>query len=564
MGYGSGSIPCIIESCFEQKEESVMKKPDISKMTLRQKVGQTGMPAPNVVGDGVKRCGGYAEYFKAFPFSGLYCHGNMQDANGNKLETPEALYNELKKAHEEADIPLLVSCDAEYGALALFDNLHRIPTMMSVGAADSKELAYQRSNLWARELKSCGINWPFGPVGDLAGNFFSQGTIRCLSDDPDVVVKLYPDVIHGIQGAGLAATAKHFPSGGKDYRDAHFCSSKNYVSLEEWNKTSRKVWQAAVDAGVDSFMVGHSAFLAVDPSYARGKVARPASASKKVLDILRVEMNFDGVIVTDAVSMKGVAAAFEHEDVYIECFNAGNDIILFCHDDYIDVMEKAVLDGRVTMERLDESVRRVLALKEKLGLFDKIERGPDLSEEENKIFDEVNYEIACQALTLINNENNMIPFDPAKVKSATIIALAPHAPFVDELQSMVKVLENRGIKTNLINRLRSKEELKQISETNDIIIYACYLAQSQPIGYSFYSKSEDLNTLFHGLSYGASKSVVVSFGAPSIYYNYFEEADAYINAYSGDAGTMKAFVDGILGDFEFTGKSPVKLRPEFK
>jgi len=64
MGYGSGSIPCIIESCFEQKEESVMKKPDISKMTLRQKVGQTGMPAPNVVGDGVKRCGGYAEYFK--------------------------------------------------------------------------------------------------------------------------------------------------------------------------------------------------------------------------------------------------------------------------------------------------------------------------------------------------------------------------------------------------------------------------------------------------------------------------------------------------------------------
>jgi beta-glucosidase-like glycosyl hydrolase len=276
-----------------------------------------------------------------------------------------------------------------------------------------------------------------------------------------------------------------------------------------------------------------------------------------------VDLNYDGVMITDAVNMKSLAAAFEHEDVYIESFLAGHDIILFTDNDYIDVMEKAVLDGRITEAQINEACRRVLDLKEKIGLFDNKPMGKPLTAEENADFEQTLYEIAKNGMTLITNRGNMIPFDPNKVKKVTIINVAPDEQFQNDLRFMKEAFEKRGIQVDLLERLRTKAQLKEISETSDIIVYACYLASSRPIGMSVYSRPVEMNTLFHSLSYGATKSVCVSFGTPSIYYNYFECADVFINAYSDDKGSFQAFVDGILGDFAFVGKTPVPLKPAF-
>lgn len=541
-----------------------MKKPIISEMTLRQKIGQTGMPGPGTVIAGARRCGGFDKYFIENPFVGLYVDHLREDHEGNEISSPEELAGLLQETSDASAIPLLVTCDLELGARNKFPHLHRIPAMMSLGAAGSAELAYQRSYYYAKELKSCGINWAFGPVCDMLSNFFCVSGVRCLSDRPDAAIALLPHIVKGFQDAGVAATAKHYPGSKGDYRDSHFCNSRNMMTKEEWDNSYRKIWKAAVEAGVESIMVSHSVFPAVDSSYARGKAGRPSTASKKVIDILRKELGYQGVILTDAVSMKAIASVFDREDMYIECFNAGNDLILFCHDDYIDIMEKAVLDGRVSMERLDESVERILNLKEKVGLFDEKKGVQPLTAEENAAFDRVNYEISKKAITLINNECNMLPFDAKRVKKVTIINLSPYSPFLDELQVMVDAFEERGIQATLLECLKSKDELQRLSETEDIIIYACFLAQSRPQGMSFFSRPEDMNTLINGLSFGAEKSVVASFGAPSIYYNYFESANAYLNAYSSDAGTMRAFVDGILGEFTFTGKSPVELRPKFE
>lgn len=540
-----------------------MKKPAISTMTLRQKIGQTGMPGPKPVYEGVGECGGYTEYFTRYPFAGLYLTGCMRDAKRVRYSSPAALAGMLQETSAACEIPLLVTCDAELGAKGLYEDLHRISSNMSLGAAGSKELTYQRSYYYARELRTCGVNWAFGPVCDMLGNFFDVNGIRCISDQPDVITELLPEILRGFRDAGVGATAKHFPGRKGDYRDSHYTNPTNKLSKEAWDASYGKIYRAAVEADVESIMVCHTAFPAVDDSYVRGKIYRPSTASKKVLDILRKEMGYQGVILTDAVSMRGVTSAFDHEDVYIECFNAGNDLILFCQNDYIDVMEKAVLDGRVSMERLDEAVQRILDLKERLGLFEgKIDPKP-LTEEENRAFEQVIYDVGKNAITLINNENQMIPFDPSRIKKAAIINLSPYEPFLEELQVMAQAFEEKGIQATVLERLQSKEELKNLSETVDIIIYACFLAMSRPQGMSFYSRPEDMQTLLHALSFGAEKSVVASFGAPSIYYNYFEAANAYLNAYSSDAGTMRAFVDGILGEFEFTGKTPVELAPRF-
>lgn len=551
-----------------------MKRPNIDEMTLREKIGQTGMPGPGVVRAGVVEYGGYANYFKKFPFNGLYLDRSALNNSGEAFSSPEEISKTLADASNELDIPIFVSCDAEFGAQGICPGLHAVSTNLSVGAAGDCELAQERSYMWAKELKTLGVNWPFGPMGNMISSFFASSTTRSIasSDYADVVAKLFPHMVKGVQKAGVAACAKHFPGGFGGYRDGHFAATGTVKSLKnldkeaymkKWNEKYRPIWKAAIDAGAMSFMMAHGAMPAVDDSITRGVNLRPGSASKKVIDLLRVDLGFGGVIVTDAVSMRSLSSSFDYEDIYIECFNAGNDVVLFVRDDYFEIMEKAVLDGRITMERLDESVKRVLDLKEKLGLFDAPAKQQEpLTDEENKYFDKVNYEIAKNALTLVRNEGNMLPFNPQNVKNVTIINISPYKPFMDDIEHMKKAFEERGIRVNVMEYIKTKEQLKELSETEDIIVYACYMSKSRPQGMSFYGTPEDMSTLFHSLSYGAEKTVVASFGQPSIYYNYFETCDAFINAYSPDIGTMRAFVDAVLGEFEFTGKSPVSLYPE--
>lgn len=537
-----------------------MRKPNINELTLREKIGQTGFPGVRDLRLGVINNGGYAGYFTKYPFTGMYADHALTVDN-IPFESPEHMARTLKEANDTLKIPFLVAGDMEYGPAAKFPSLHHVPTNMSMGAANSEELAYKRAAFFAKELKTMGVNWSFSPVTDMLNNFFDVMGIRCISDNVDTISKISAALVHGLEDNGVASSPKHFPGSGNDYRDTHFCTAQNEMTREEWDATYGKIYRSVIKAGARSIMISHMAFPAVDDSNTSNGSPRPATTSKKVLDILRKEMNYDGIIVTDAVAMKAIASAFDHEDVYIECFNAGNDIVLFVHDDYIDVMEKAVLDGRVSMERLNESVQRILDFKESLGLFEEKDITPALSDEENAEFDALNYEIGKSALTLINNKMGTIPFDPKNIKSVIIVAYSPYEPFVEGTKAIKAEFESRGIKADIVKSFDTKEEMEEAASKYDLIIYATYLAMAQPTGMPFFSSN--FSTLFNAFSYGAEKSVAASFGAPSIYYNYFETAPAYINAYSMDKSTMRAFVGGILGDFDITGKSPVALKPNF-
>lgn len=538
-------------------------RPKLEELTLREKIGQTGMPSPSNALRAIEECGSYVEYLKKYPFCGLYVHKKTRHADGTPFASPADASKLFYETSKQLKIPILVAADCEFGAKGLFEELHEISSNMSLGAANSGELAYKRAYYWAREMRAMGVNWPFGPVIDLVKNFFAC-SIRRLSGDPDLIANLIPYIIKGIHDAGCATSAKHFPGSSTDYRDSHFSSNTNLTTREKWYANDFKTWKAAVDAGAMSFMTGHAHFPAFDDSCARGDIPRPGTTSKKIVDLARKDLNYDGIMITDAVSMKSLAAAYEHDDVYIESFLAGHDIVLFTDNDYIEVMEKAVLSGRITEAQIDEACRRVLDLKEKIGLFDDKPIGEPLTEEEKADFEQVLYDVGKNALTLINNRGNMIPFDPQKVKHVTIINVSPDEQFFKELSVMKEAFEARGVEVDILEYLLTKKELKEISEKSDIIIYACFLAPSRPQGMSFYSRPVDMKTLYSSLSFGANKSVCVSFGSPTIYYNYFTSADVFINAYSDDCGTMRAFVDGILGDFPLVGKSPVKLYPEFK
>ncbi len=531
-------------------------------MTLREKIGQTAMPAPPAVKKGVQEEGSYTNYFKKYPYNGFYVSTiGMIKNDGNPIEKSSDMAEVISEASANIKIPLLVATDAEFGAKQLFDDMTDIPTNMSVGAAASRELAYKRTYYWAKELYSAGINWAFGPVCDLLGHFLAVSGTRCMSDNTELIVDLIPHAIKGIQDAGILACAKHYPGTIGEFRDSHFSLAADDLPREVWDSKIKPIWEAATAAGVDSFMVGHHAHTNLDDSFTPNGIARPASASKKILDILREDMDFDGIIVTDAVSMKSIAAAFNHDDMYIECLNSGNDVVLFTGNDYIDVIEKAYNEGKVTLERIEEAAERVLRYKKKLGLFEGKFIGEAMTEKDNADFKATNYEICQKAATLLGNDGK-VPFDVSKVKKATIIPLAPSEKFHNEyIKIMQDSLLRYGVESEILLEARSKSLLKEASEKSDLIIYACYISWAAPYGFPGYSQEREMNTLFNSLSYGAEKSIVVSFGHPSVYYNYFCGTHGFINMYGLSQESIDAFVDGIFGKFEFTGKSPVSLTP---
>lgn len=536
----------------------------LKRMSLREKIGQTAMPSPPAIKWGIKECGGYKEYFKKYPYCGFYAsQEGMVNSDGTDMTKSCELADAVKEIADNMEIPAFVAVDAEFGGGRHYEEMTLIPTNMALGAANSPELAYKRGYYWAKELRSCGMNWAFGPVCDRLTSFFSSTGVRCISDDTELIANLIPHLIQGIKDAGMLSTAKHYPGRIKDFRDPHFSMCTDNATREEWDRLSKPIWQAASDAGVDSFMTAHPALPALDDSYARGKVLRPASASKKVMDVLRDDIGFGGIIVTDAVSMKCIAAAFDHDDMYIECLNAGNDVVLFTGNDYIDVIEKAVSEGKVSEARIDEAVERILNYKKSIGLFDGKIIGEPMTEEDRAEFNKVNYEISKAGATLLRNDDGRIPFDHTKMKKATIIVLSPSERFHDfEIKAMQKAFEKYDVESEIVHTVTSKTTLKAISDNSDIIVYACFLSSTEPHGFPGFSNNREINTLFNGLSYGAEKSVVASFGSHTVYYNYFESVDAYINMYTSNKESMEAFVDGLFGQFEFTGKSPVAVMPE--
>lgn len=536
----------------------------LKTMTLREKIGQTAMPSLSACRSGVREEGGYVGYFKKYPFCGFYAarSGGTVNDSGEVLEKSYELADIAQKTAKELDIPLFIAADAEFGGNQLFSEMTKLTSNMSVGSANSPELTYKRTYYWAKELRSAGVNWLFGPVLDIFPHLLSPGVTRRLSDNTGQIVNLTPHFIKGLRDAGMMSTAKHFPGKKGGYRDAHFAiATEKGLSMEEWNKMYRPIWKAAADAGADSFMTEHPAFPACDDEIVRGNIMRPASASKKVINILREDIGFDGVIVTDALSMKAIAVAFEHDEMYIECLNAGNDVVLFVGNDYIDVIEKAVKDGKVSVERIEEAAERVLKAKNKLGLFEGQILGESITKEEKADFDKVNYEICCKGATLVANEDGRIPFNPDKIKNVTIVPIAPSENFHAEIKNMKKAFEKYGVKSKIVERIESKSTVKEMSENSDLIIYACYVGWVEPHGFPAYSQVREMNILFNALSYGEEKSVVASFGGPSIYYLYFEGTNAFINMYTASEESMQAFVDGILGKYEFKETSPVKLIP---
>ena len=513
----------------------------LSTMTIRQKAQQTAVlriPKDHFVPDQVGAAFFFGEIITEASDIGL--------ENGRRL---------LRRYADNAEIPMLITSDFENGCGSMLRGLTILPYMMSLGAANSEELAYAYGKATALEARSVGANWTFSPVSDLNTNYRNPlVNVRGLTDDPDLACRLLPQIVRGMQDNGLAACAKHFPGDGVDWRDQHIVTTNNTLSKDEWMLKHGRVFKTLIDAGVYSIMAGHITLPACQTPEANGMYLPATLSSELITDLLKGEMGFDGVVVTDALDMGGFNGWYPTlEQAEIESFKAGCDMMLWPTPGYVDRLVQAVESGEVPMARLDDAVERILRMKTRLGLFENAAARP-VSEEEQAFILDTQRRVADASVTLLRDETGLFPMRPESVRRIALIPVTHHAPAMEEGARLASLLRARGFAVDEYeNGLKDEEQ-----DGYDLILYALFSRPFRPIGFLDFLGPEAVKVQ-RSLQAGVNKTAVVSFGSPYFAEQYFERAKTMVNAYSMLAPSVEAFVRAACGDVPFTDFSPVRL-----
>jgi beta-N-acetylhexosaminidase len=462
-------------------------------------------------------------------------------------------------------VPLLVSADLEGSRMSLPFGTS-VPNPLGLAAVDDVEATSAISTIMAREAHAVGLNWSFTPVIDINAAWRSAivGT-RSYGSDMDKVERHALAQIAAFQANGVAATVKHWPGEGYDDRDQHLVTTINPLSMPEWEQSFGRLYRKAITAGVMSVMSAHIALpafvRAIDPD-AGAEAYRPASLSKLLnQDLLRRELGFNGLIVSDATPMAGMGDWGPRDEVLPEVIISGCDVILFSDDPNGDLMRlvKAVADGRLSQERVDEAVTRVLALKAALGLH-KVDRPePNLdaargivATEENKL---IAQGVAARVPTLVKDTRNLLPLSPAKTKRVLVYSGGVILPFVPHPLpiSLPDLLAKEGFEVTVY------APGMEVSPKNfDLVLYL--FAEETVLTRSriFLDWTKLTGSVFGAMHrhWHDLPTLMVSFGYPYYLYD-APRVPAYVNVYGSSESLQAAALECLMGRQAFAGTSPV-------
>lgn len=483
-----------------------------------------------------------------------------------------------------AKLPLLMSLDAETGIGMRFEDATNFPWAMAVAATGEPEYARRMGVITGREAKAIGIRHVYAPVLDVNNNAANPViNVRSFGEDPADVSRFGVAFAQGIQSQKVIATAKHFPGHGDTAVDSHRGLPIIDHSRESLEKTELVPFRAAVAGGIASVMIAHIALPQIDgeeisplANYRGGdaeagaeivkeKATIPATLSYKVqTEMLRKDMGFKGLIVSDAMSMSGLTLYFTQEEAGVRAFLAGTDILEKPAD--VDAMLRGLADavrsGRIPMDRLNESVRRQLAWKYEVGLFS--ERITPIDQidtivsgaETTKLTDE----IATKALTLVKNGNGTIPLDRTKRIAVLGISNGFDGPLT--MASLNGSLRAAGVRFTpaYIQENSTPEQVeaaRQAVNGADVVVVGLY-GRVRSGAKNSVGIPESGAVILRNLI-AANKTVIgISFGNPYVL-GAFPEMDSYLVAYGDMPSLQRAAGRGLTGQQDITGRLPITL-----
>ena len=419
-------------------------------------------------------------------------------------EQTARLTDGLQKASSE--LPLFITIDQEGGIVTRLQTGTNLPGNMALGAARSEKYAYQTGEIIGKELSSLGVSVNFGPALDVNNNPGNPVIgVRSFSSNPELVSKLGIQTIKGLQSQNIAATTKHFPGHGDTAVDSHYGLPLVSHDKERLRSVELVPFQKAIDEGVDMVMTAHVQFPAFDDTTYISKkdgqdIMVPATLSKKVLTgLLREEMGFDGVIVTDALNMKAIADNFGQEEAVVLALKSGVDIALMPAQvnslqmegnlsSVFHAVKKAIETGELPIEQVNNSVQRILELKEKRGILtpnntpidEKVENALNVVGNQDHLRKEK--KMAEDAVTLLKNEDKTLPFKPKKNDKVLVLA-----PFADQVEAMTRSIQELKGKKKAVKvtgyafsgKLFNEEVAAMIDEA-DYVITGSYVVKNDP------------------------------------------------------------------------------------
>jgi len=510
---------------------------------------------------------------------------------------------------EASKLPLLVSADFERGASMRMTAVPDFPAAMAFGATGKPEYAGRFAQIVARESRAMGVQWNFFPVADVNSNPLNPIiNIRSYGADPEQVSDFVEAYIKGSREGGMLSTAKHFPGHGDTDRDTHVEFARVNGDMDRLNQVELKPFERAISAGVDSIMVAHVTAPAIDPR------PLPATLSSKVVtDLLKGQLHFQGIVVTDAMDMGALTSAYKSRGdtdphqiaglAAVDAFKAGNDMILMPSDieGAYDGLLQAVKSGDIPEARLDESVLKVLRAKASLGLnkdrFVDVDSVSQLvGRPEDMAFAQ---QVADESVTLVRDNQKAIPLVRAQVGTAqsgmgnpgtapttgayTKLEGAPPSP-----STLVAVVLNDDLRSEsgrafedafrkhapgaeiftvdpdvagpMLNEINAA-----VANAKAVVVAAYSVPQSGKVVQTANGlhntvslTSGNADVVDSILKMAADKTVMIALGNPYLALD-FPSVQTYVCTFSNTATSERAAVKTLFGDVPYRGHLPVSL-----
>lgn len=499
-----------------------------------------------------------------------------------------------RKIQDMARIPLLLAANTECGGNGLAMEGTSFGAPMAVAATGDPEDAYRMGKAACSEGAALGLNWSFAPIVDIDMEFHNPITnTRTFGSDPDRVIACASRYMDAARECGVAVSVKHFPGDGVDERDQHLLTSVNSLTAEAWTETYGKVYKTLIDRGAMTVMVGHIAQPAwvkrLAPDSKPRERLMSASLSKPLLTgLLRGELKFNGLVSTDATPMVGFTSAMPRALAIPTAIEAGADMILFNKDldeDYRFLLE-GIKNGVLSMERLDEAVTRILAVKAALGLPDRkragtLVPGPDALSvvgcAEHRTWAE---SVADRAVTLVRDREGLLPVSLKRYRRVYLNVIQKSLDPEDALVRRWKeFFEAEGFEVTVRDRRVSitVEDFMapELSPEKGKLMHEMYRSVGEAReSYDLYVYIVNMQNASNNTTLRLNWNVCFGLGddapwltseVPVIMistanpYHLFDAPmiGTYINAYSAEPHFCRAVMEKITGRSAFTGTSPV-------
>lgn len=480
-----------------------------------------------------------------------------------------------------AEIPMLVSANLESGGNGVSHSGTKIGTEMQVAATDKSINATRLGEVCGREGSALGVNWAFSPIIDIDLNFRNPITnTRTFGSDVERVASFGANYVKAIQKNDVAASIKHFPGDGVDERDQHLVTSINDLTIKEWDDTFGKVYTDSISAGAKTVMVGHI----MQPAYSKkfnpnlkDEDILPASLSYELTTkLLKEKLGFNGLVITDSTTMAGMLIPMSRKEAVPKSIQAGCDMFLFTKnvEEDFNYMKQGYEEGIITDQRLNDAVTKVLALKASLKLPEK-KKDNNLIPKKEKVKSIVGCnqhtdwakEIANQAITLVKEEQGVLPISPDKYQRILLYGIESKAGNMGfgvregSVQKFVELLKREKFEVDIFKPKPGFEGMMEpysgIIKQYDLVIYVANLATKsnqtvirieweEPMGANVPVHFTDVPTIFISL-----ENPYHLLDVPRI--------KTYINTYGSSDIILEQLIDKLVGKSSFEGKNPTDV-----